>query len=124
MKVDDMTQGDLIVSAMTVIRVQDREGQGMEMDGEKSYEGIEVNKLEGKAAIASEPTQGCRCKPRLKRRGLGAKPGTGVREVLKLPPCTRQKSGSHEARRTEVEHKGRPSGAKYQRRNPSLLLKG
>lgn len=34
--------------------------------------------------------------------------------MLKESPCARQKSGSHEARRTEAEQTGRPSGAKYQ----------
>ncbi|THF77295.1 hypothetical protein [Cohnella fermenti] len=46
------------------------------MGGEQSYEGIVVRKPAGKAAMAGEPARCCRCKPRLKRRGLDAKPGT------------------------------------------------
>lgn len=52
-----MTQGDLIVSVCAVNHVQDREGQAVTMDGEKSDVGIVVNKLAGKAAMASESAQ-------------------------------------------------------------------
>jgi hypothetical protein len=53
------------------------------MNGEKSDVGIVVNKLAGKAVIASESAQKSRrCKPRLKRRGLDAKPETVEEERL------------------------------------------
>ncbi len=49
-----MTQGELIVSAYVVNHGQGREGQAVNMDGEQSDEGIVVNKLAGKAVMASE----------------------------------------------------------------------
>jgi len=46
------------------------------MGGEKSYEGIVVKKLAGKAAMASESTQESSMQTRPKRREFDAKPGT------------------------------------------------
>lgn len=46
------------------------------MDGEKSYEGIIVKKLAGKAAMASESARKLPVQALIKRQGLGAKPGT------------------------------------------------
>jgi hypothetical protein len=52
-----VTQGDLIVSAYAVNHEQDRDGQAVTTDGEKSDVGVVVKKLAGKAAMASESAQ-------------------------------------------------------------------
>jgi len=85
------------------------------MGGEQSYEGIVVSKPAGKAAMAGEPALRCRCKPRLKRRGLDAKPGTVEEKLTNVEKrqVIRQKPGSQEERRTGAEQKGRPSEAEY-----------
>lgn len=50
----DVTQGGLIVSASAVTLVQDRDGQGKVMNGEKSDVGIVVIKFARKTAKANE----------------------------------------------------------------------
>ena len=50
-----MTQGGLIVSTSFVVNlIQVRDGQVEIMDGEKSEQGIVVNKLTGKVAKVSD----------------------------------------------------------------------
>ncbi|NOU68732.1 hypothetical protein GC096_32385 [Paenibacillus sp. LMG 31461] len=81
---------------------------------EKAYRKSRNGKRTSTMLLVQAPTQ---------KAGTCAKPGTGVKGVLRNPSCTRQKSGSQEVRRTEVEHKGRPSGVKYQRRNLNYCRK-
>ncbi|MFC4767072.1 hypothetical protein [Effusibacillus consociatus] len=90
------------------------------MDGEKSYEGIVAKKLAGKAAMASESVQ------LLPMQALNQKAGTWCEarnrgretDLTGHHSSIRQKPGSHEARRTGVEHTGRPSGTGNEHRLP------
>lgn len=59
-----MTQGGLIVSTSFVVNLrQVRDGQVEIMDGEKSEQGIVVNKLTGKVAKVSDSVLGYREEP-------------------------------------------------------------
>lgn len=52
-----MTRGELIVPAEAVTCDQSLDGSGTAMDGEQSDVGVVVNKLAGKAVMASESAQ-------------------------------------------------------------------
>jgi hypothetical protein len=52
-----VTRGELIVPAEAVTCDQSRDGQGAAKDSEQSDVGVVVNKLAGKAVMASESAQ-------------------------------------------------------------------
>jgi len=54
-----VTQGDLIISEHGKPLCKFAMNKAMVMDDEKSYEGIVVKKLAGKAAMASESAHSC-----------------------------------------------------------------
>lgn len=87
------------------------------MDGEKSYEGIVVNKPAGKAAMAGESAQASPMQALIQKAGTWCEARNRGREAdhLGKPACARQKPESQEVRRTGAEQTGRPSGASTKR---------